>query len=388
MQFKKLQTLKICQFKHVVKIKKIRSSGNLFMKYFRKLFTMIDGTPLIISVDISTVEECQFTVFVYDGKGQGGTFDFKKTDSFNWKTFLVFGLKDEELTDILSSPITSVKLKPSKTPATINTAHNRKACSNAVEWSFNLGRQDGRTVTVQPKSNGKRMKYDIHAQGDFALAGHPRNRKIAGPPEMQANGTTFLYGGMEDSQWRQRLEEDLHRGKMQARILPLSLDNAPSFYADIDKKIMIALQWLNNLIADQTPSPPMVLDFSDQVPWHIQQSGSSSSTSRGDPRLPPSPHISTTNGNSVVTTALLATTTGRTPASQINDNALASQQWQNHRVGQEEVGAQWQNRSGRSVGQEEVGAQWGNWRSTGWRTSTSSDQWTPADQAGGSRDWH
>ena len=57
-----------------------------------------------------------------------------------------------------------------------------------------------------------------------AVAERSRHRVTIGSPQIKADGTTFLCGGLEDNAWKQHLEEEMASGAMQAIILPFTLD--------------------------------------------------------------------------------------------------------------------------------------------------------------------
>jgi hypothetical protein len=374
-------------------IQQVRTCGNMFIKYFRKLFTLRDGTPMVNEVDISFVENCKIASFALAGKGQFGTFDFDKSAHFNWKSLLAHGLSPPQLDEVLSSPIISVKLKPSQTLAALNQAHGRVACSKSVEWSINFGREDGTTVTLQPGLAGKAMKPGTHAAQSPALADRTRHRKIVGSAQIQADGTTFLYGGMEDDAWKTHLQAEMSSGHMQAIIVPAPLD--PS----TDPEILAVEAWFQCVL--MTPTAPACFDH---VPIHMNESGSSSSAS---PRLlvldrVPVHNRAPTGNRYTVTTGVCATDQpvvpiflppAMTPLAQVNDTDL-HQEFRASYIDRQDSGWTnygWQNISDHSDWQN---SGWGNseWRNSGRRDASShSGQWgsqlAAADQAEGSCDW-
>ena len=256
-----------------------RSQGNLFIKYFRKLLTLRDGAPLVSEVDISLVENCKIIGFALAGKGQFGTFNFDEPKHFNWKVLLTKGLSAPQLAEVMLSPITSVKLKPSQTPVAINQVHGRQACSKSVEWAITFGREDGTQVTMQPSLAGRPMKPVTTQAGHVpAVAERSRHRVIVGSPQIKADGTTFLYGGLEDNAWKQHLEEEMASRAMQAIILPFTLD--PS----TDPQVLAIGDWLQQciVIGRSLRVPVPACEFDQQpVPARAcgsEPSGSSSST--------------------------------------------------------------------------------------------------------------
>ena len=177
--------------------------GNKATKFFRKLFTMQDGRPMVTSVDVSCVDDCAILDFVYVGKGQEGEFSFDRSINFQWKALVAIGLDDEVLAELMYSPITSVRFVPLPSAEPINQ-RPKSRCKNAVVWHWEFLREDGTWAALEPGSDGKKMKI---LNGE--LPDHSRRRKICAAGPLSANGTTFLYGGLEDERFKKYLEERL-----------------------------------------------------------------------------------------------------------------------------------------------------------------------------------
>ena len=188
--------------------------GNKATKFFRKVFTMQDGRPMVTSVDVSCVDDCAILEFIYFGKGQEGEFSFDQTINFQWKALVAIGLDDGALADFMSSPITSVKLCALPKAEPINQ-RSKGRCQNAVMWHWEFLREDGSWVALDPGSDGKKMQI---FKGEFA--DHSRRRMIWGASGVKASGTTFLYGGLEDDRFKKYLEERLWSDIVDFKIEP------------------------------------------------------------------------------------------------------------------------------------------------------------------------
>ena len=187
--------------------KQARALGNLATKYFRKMFTLKDGTPMINYIDVSRVDSCHIIRFALAGAGQFGEFHFDQSAVFSWKYLVTWGLNEDQLIEFMDVPLTSVKFMPSDTGEAI-TQRPGNTCSKAVTWSWIFEREDGSWISLEPGLKGLKMKMEVSA-----LADHSRRRKMVG-----TSNVDFLYGGLEDEEWKKHLVEELSSGRMTADI--------------------------------------------------------------------------------------------------------------------------------------------------------------------------
>lgn len=186
--------------------KQVRKAANKATKYFRHMFTLKDGTPLVNCLDFSHVEECKICNFVYFGKGQSGEFRHDNIDTFCWKRFVACGLTDEQLLEFLVSPITSVKFKPGSTPEAI-TQHHGSTARNATQWSWIFERRDGAWFSLEAGNDGKPMKPKL-----AAIADHSKRHTIVGDASAPAGrplNVDCLFGGLCDENLRNGLAEEI-----------------------------------------------------------------------------------------------------------------------------------------------------------------------------------
>ena len=194
-------TARLPSMLHATGPKKVRILGNQATKYFRKMFTAKDGTALVNCLDFSYAQECKIASFVYTGTGQEGDFHCDKPAYFHWKDLVAVGLQDQQLPELLSSPITSVKFIPTPNKEAI-TQRPGSVVSKAVVWQWIFEREDGTWFSLEPGSKGLPMKPVIGGFTD-----HYNRRKFV--PNAAAPGSVsrakdcgFLYGGYLDQNLR------------------------------------------------------------------------------------------------------------------------------------------------------------------------------------------
>ena len=181
----------------------VRLNGNAATHYYRKLFTLKDGTPLINFLDFSHVDWCK----IIRSRACGLQFRFDKRTFFHWKALVAVGLTDAQLREFLTSPITSVKFMPSSTSDAI---YHRPgdAVSNSVTWSWIFEREDDTWIALEPDLGGREMNFQVAAP-----AGHPRRTGVLLTPRIADQ-----YGGLEDEVWRRHMLEEISSGRFMPEI--------------------------------------------------------------------------------------------------------------------------------------------------------------------------
>ena len=211
------------EHRHEKTMTDVRKLGNRATKYFRYMFTLPDGTPVVNCLDFSYVQDdCKIANFEYSSSfGQHGEFHCDKPDYFSWKALVSLGLDDDQLLHFLASPITSVKFHPSSKAEAID--QSRKG-SNASQWTWTFGHENGTWSSLEPGSKGKRM-----TPLSGKIADHSRRKKIhsntappvgertsdaprSSPPVM-SKGTDFLFGGLEVDALKQSLAWEIWWGR-------------------------------------------------------------------------------------------------------------------------------------------------------------------------------
>ena len=211
------------EHRHEKTMTDVRKLGNRATKYFRYMFTLPDGTPVVNCLDFSYVQDdCKIANFEFSSSfGQHGEFHCDKPDYFSWKALVSLGLDDDQLLHFLASPITSVKFHPSSKAEAID--QSRKG-SNASQWTWTFGHENGTWSSLEPGSKGKRM-----TPLSGKIADHFRRRKIhsntappvgertsdaprSSPPVM-SKGTDFLFGGLEVDALKQSLAWEIWWGR-------------------------------------------------------------------------------------------------------------------------------------------------------------------------------
>ena len=248
------------EHRHEKSARDVRKLGNLATKYFRYMFTVPDGTPIVNCLDFSYVQDdCKIASFERTGFGQHGLFHCDKPGYFSWKALVSLGLTDDQLLHFLASPITSVEFHPS---SKVEAISQYSKVSNALQWTWTFGHKNGTWSTLDPGSVGKPMKP---LSGN--IADHSRRKKIhsntappvgemtsdaprSSPPVM-TKGTDFLFGGLEVEALRHSLEEEI----LWCRTPKFEL--RPSGYFDDNQKAGEAEQWLLRKCANRRQPTPL-----------------------------------------------------------------------------------------------------------------------------------
>ena len=186
--------------------RQVRKVSNAATHYYRKMFTLKDGTALINCLEFSHIDDpCTIICLKRADDRPDYQFRFDKKVYFRWKALVACGLTTAQLIEFLSSPITSVKFVPSSTSEEIYHVPGN-AVSNSVTWSWIFEREDGTWIALEPGISGTKMNFQI-----AALADHPCHTGIvltprgAGGRDAEASyervweaGLAILYGGLED----------------------------------------------------------------------------------------------------------------------------------------------------------------------------------------------
>ena len=182
----------------------VRKNGNAATHYYRKLFTLKDGTPLINFLDFSHVDCCK----IIRSRACGLQFRMDKRASFYWKALVAVGLTNAQLREFLTSPITSVKFMPSST----SDARREDGLGSLLwpwTWSWIFEREDDTWIALEPDLGGREMNFQVAAP-----AGHPRRTGVVLTPRI----FPVQYGGLEDEVWRRHLLEELSSGRFMPEI--------------------------------------------------------------------------------------------------------------------------------------------------------------------------
>ena len=204
----------------------VRKKGNAATHYFRNIFTLKDGTPLINFLDFSHVEYCKINCFKPVVRACGTCYHEYKVAFFIWKALVAVGLTDAQLFEFLHHPITSVKFVPSSTSEEIYHRPGNDV-SDTATWSWIFEREDGSWIALEPGLAGKEMNFQI-----AALADHPRHtgivltpRRHVGDPDNEASWErvwerrlAILYGGLEEEVWRRHMVEELSSGRFRPAV--------------------------------------------------------------------------------------------------------------------------------------------------------------------------
>jgi len=211
----------------------VRKKGNAATHYYRKLFTLKDGTPLVKFIDFSHAERCKI---IYIGLGDVNRryWEFRHDTRavFKWKALIAVGLTDAQLMEFLAYPITSVRFAPSRmsNPILPRTRHGHEGpdvmdVPATANWSWIFDREDGSWIALEPGLAGKKMMFQIGARAD-----HPRHTGIVPTPRCPPGASrdlfneasvervwerrlAILYGGLEEDVWRRHIVEELSSGR-------------------------------------------------------------------------------------------------------------------------------------------------------------------------------
>ena len=204
----------------------VRKIGNAATHYYRKIFTLKDGTPLINSLDFSDVGHCIIIGFSPAVRACGTCHRFRhdKRVFFDWRALVAVGLTDSQLSEFVESPITSVKLMPCRFQDQVG---NSDRIPTTVTWSWIFEREDRNWMALEPGLAGTMMDFQV-----FGEASHPRHGTVVPTPRLyQGNRAcerswervwerqiTILYGGLEDEVWRRHMVEELSSGRFKPEI--------------------------------------------------------------------------------------------------------------------------------------------------------------------------
>ena len=235
------------EHRHEKTMTDVRRLGNRATKYFRYMFTLPDGTPVVNCLDFSYVQDdCKIANFERTGFGQRGEFHCDKPDYFSWKALVSLGLDDDQLLHFLASPITSVKFHPSSKAEAICQSTK---CSNALQWTWTFGHENGTWSSLDPGSEGKRMKplsgkiadhsrrRTIHSNTAPPVGERTSDAPRSSPPVM-TKGTDFLFGGLEVDALTQSLAWEIWWGR-----IPTIELCPPGWFAE-NPKAQEAEKWL------------------------------------------------------------------------------------------------------------------------------------------------
>ena len=222
---------------HEVQIQ-VRKKGNAAAHYYRKLFTLKNGTPLVKFLDFSHVERCKIICIelLNDPTFElGNLADFRsywdfgrdKRAVFKWKALIAVGLTDAQLFEFFSYPIISVKFVPSRMSIQDSHAVGDVVMDTPVlvNWSWIFDREDGSWISLVPGLAGRKMIFQIAASPD-----HPRHTGIVRTPRRHRGDDTdheivasweqawvrshaILFGGLEEHDWRRHMREELRSGR-------------------------------------------------------------------------------------------------------------------------------------------------------------------------------
>ena len=225
---------------HEVRIQ-VRKKGNAATHYYRKLFTLKDGTPLVKFLDFSHAERCKIMCIGLEDVSRDRYWEFRHDNIavFKWKALIAVGLTDAQLVAFLHYPITSVKFVPSRImyvmsnpispqPRNLVSGHDVMDVPTTVNWSWIFEREDGSWIALEPGLAGKKMMFQIEGR-----AAHPRYTGIVPTPrphpahshqdnDLIAEASwervwerrlAILYGGLEETVWRRHMVEELSSGR-------------------------------------------------------------------------------------------------------------------------------------------------------------------------------
>ena len=204
----------------------VRKRGNAATHYYRKIFTLKDGTPLINSLDFSDVGHCIIIGFSPAVRACGTCHRFRhdKRVFFDWRALVAVGMTEAQLFEFVESPITSVKFMPCRFQGQVG---NSDRIPTTVTWSWIFEREDRNWMALEPGLAGKKMDFQV-----FGEANHPRHGTVVPTPRLyQGNRAcerswervwerqiTILYGGLEDEVWRRHMVEELSSGRFKPEI--------------------------------------------------------------------------------------------------------------------------------------------------------------------------
>ena len=202
------------------KATQLRQKGNAATHYYRKIFTMKDGTPLINSLDFSHVGHCRIIRFRPAVRACGTSHQFRhdKRVAFSWRALVAVGLTEAQLFEFVSSPITSVKLMPCRFQPPVG---NSDRIPTTVTWSWIFEREDRNWMALEPGLAGTMMDFQV-----FGEECHPRHGTVVPTPRLYQGEracerswervwerqVAILYGGLEDEVWQRHMVEELSSG--------------------------------------------------------------------------------------------------------------------------------------------------------------------------------
>jgi len=318
------------EHRHEKTMTDVRKLGNRATKYFRYMFTLPDGTPVVNCLDFSYVQDdCKIANFEYSSSfGQHGEFHCDKPDYFSWKALVSLGLDDDQLLHFLASPITSVKFHPSSKAEAID--QSRKG-SNASQWTWTFGHENGTWSSLEPGSKGKRM-----TPLSGKIADHFRRRKIhsntappvgertsdaprSSPPVM-SKGTDFLFGGLEVDALKQSLAWEIWWGRT-----PTIEPCPPGWFAE-NPKAQEAEKWLvqQSENTSQTIPPQPALAAQTSASSADPRSGDETAASAESPAKVPDTNIQPALAAQTPQPALAAQTSASSAEPRSGDETAAS----------------------------------------------------------------